>query len=82
MKSEAYKRIEKKDSGLFGFVVVEAIDDGYNSYEDIGNYLKRVVDENPEQFELIEKVVTAISGIDFKEIEKQMEEKADYYDSL
>ncbi len=82
MKSEAYKRIEKKYSGLFGFVVVEAIDDGYNSYEDIGKYLKRVVDENPDQFELIEKVIIAISGIDFKEIEKQMEERADYYDSL
>lgn len=68
--------------GLLGFVITESAGDYDNSYEDMGSNLARLIEKHPEQIELIEAVITAISGYSFETIRQIMAEKKDYYCSL
>ena len=84
MKNAAIAKITKMEEwqGLLGFVITESAGDYDNSYEDMGNNLAALIEKNPEQVELIEAVITAISGYDFETIGQIMDEKKEYYYSL
>lgn len=70
------------DNGLLGFTIAESVNEMDNSYEDIGYGLVSVIEDHPEQIDLIEKVVIALSGYSFETIIEKMEDNSDYYNSL
>lgn len=90
MKSEAYQKIEQMDDaeGRLGYEMMEVQSlDSENgeycdSYEDIGLGLMSCINRHPDQFELIEEVVTSIFGYDFSSFLARIEEHRERYDSL
>ena len=70
--------------GLFGFCVVDEDADGMlsNSYNDIGSSILSIFKQYPEQVEILEKMLIAISGYGLDSLLKRMEEKNDYFNSL
>lgn len=79
----AYSQISKmEDYGLLGFTISESVNEMDNSYEDMGYHLDQVISENPDQIDLIEKVIIALSGYCFETLKEKMENNRDYYGSL
>ena len=80
----AYSHIKRMKNyyGLLGFTIAESVNEMDNSYEDMGYHLDDVISENPNQIDLIEKVVIALSGYCFETIKDKMKENRDYYNSL
>lgn len=81
---QSYEEIRKLDDfcGRLGFAISNSIEDYGNSYEDIGVGLDYVINKHPDEIELIEEVVIALSGYKFETLLKHMTEQKDYYDSL
>lgn len=72
-------------SGRLGFEIVEAQSGQFwesDSYETVGESVISLVRNNPEQIELIEKVLIAITGYGFESTKIHMDEHEDYYNSL
>lgn len=82
---EAIKKIENfpdnDADGLFGFCIMGGQDEAY-SYRDVGCSTLEMFKEYPEQAELLEKMLIAISGYGLESLLKKMKVEQDYYDSL
>ena len=82
---EAVNRIENfpdaDADGLFGFCIMGGQDEAY-SYRDVGCSTLDMFKEYPEQAELLEKMLIAISGYSLDSLLKKMEQEQDYYNGL
>ncbi len=80
---KSYSMIKNnEDHGLLGFVISESVNEMDNSYEEIGRRLDEVISNNPDQIDLIEKIVIALTGYCFETIKDKMEDNREYYNSL
>lgn len=67
--------------GLFGFCIMGGQDEAY-SYRDVGYSTLKMFKDYPEQAELLEKMLIAISGYSLDSLFKKMEQEQDYYNGL
>ena len=71
---------EFNNDGLLGFVISESVNEMDNSYEDMGRNLINLIERNPDQIDLIERVVIALTGYSFETIKDRMEYNKEYYE--
>lgn len=67
--------------GLFGFCIVGGQDEN-RSYTDIGETTLYMLSKYPEQIELLEEMLVAISGYNLEELLEKMNKEQDYYNGL
>ena len=86
-KSESFKKIENLTdaAGRLGYEIKEVDyfeEDGADSYETVGESLIQLINNNPEDFEIIEKTVIAITGYGFDSLHARMIDHKGFYDAL
>ncbi|MBO5609112.1 MAG: hypothetical protein J5929_01890 [Eubacterium sp.] len=85
VSKRAYKAIRDMDDGAdrLGFEILEqdTFDCDVNYY-DIGRSVINIIENHPESFEVIEKVIIAITGYGFETLNQKVIEHKDYFDSL
>lgn len=84
-KLKALEQIENfpdnNPEGLFGFCIMGGQDEAY-SYRDVGCSTLEMFKEYPEQAELLEKMLIAISGYSLESLLAKMVREQDYYNGL
>lgn len=72
------KNIDDNDIGLLGFTIADEID----CYEDTGDSVISIFKKNPDQAELLNKMLIAICGYDIEMITAKMEKKRNCYELI
>lgn len=72
-------------AGRLGYEISEV---GYldgpfcDSYDTIGNSIFTLIDQNPEQVDIIEKTIIAVCGYGFDSLKDRMEKHKENWDSI
>lgn len=84
-KLKALEQIENfpdnNPEGLFGFCIMGGQDECY-SYTDVGQATIEMFKQHPEQAELLEEMLIAISGYSLNSLLEKMKNEQDYYNGL
>lgn len=86
-KSESFKKIENLTdaAGRLGYEIkeVDFFDEGCaDSYETVGSSLIQLINDHPEEFEIIEKTIIAITGYGFDSLHARMIDHKKFYNAL
>ena len=86
--SEELKKLINSIAGMqdsekrLGYAIFNELNDLTNLFDDIGGGLLRLCDREPENIEVIERVLIALTGFGFAGLKKCMIEQKDFVNSL
>ncbi len=78
---DSISEMENSD-GRLGYAIALAMDEDDNYYKDIGRNVIRMCYKYPEQVNIVEETLIAITGWGLETLKAHMEEQIDDYNSL